>query len=156
MSYVSTFKELEKQKQINWCTYTHIASLPHLGPRVLDYASRIIPASIGRLSLSIWVPEYWGMYTSRRGHSIEIGTFSQYWGVHSASRIIPHSIGKYTQNAPTPSQSRGRVTEHTFSVETGYSVTRPLGFWKPNLTAVSPASACSSSGPVVGSLLGCS
>ena len=97
-------------------------SLPHLGPRgitsfilhltdhsvgITFFISRIIPKIIGRLSLRTWVPEYWGMYTSRSG------TFSQY----VQFRLTGHSPALLGSIHKTPlplTKSRGRVTEHTF------------------------------------------
>ena len=113
MTKCQLFKELERSKQINQSTYTHMhmtSSYKHPSltwvPGGLTYSiSRIIPKIIGRLSLRTWVPEYWGMYTSRSG------TFSQY----VQFRLTGHSpalLGSIHKR-PSPLLSQGAALQNT-------------------------------------------
>ena len=94
-----------------YTTYEHMTSwykhpsLTWVPVRITSSISRIIPKIIGRLSLRTWVPEYWGMYTSRSG------TFSQY----VQFRLTGHSpalLGSIHKR-PSPLLSQGAALQNT-------------------------------------------
>ena len=90
-----------------YTTYAHMPS-PYKHPSLTWVPvgnSRIVPKIIGRLSLRTWVPEYWGMYTSRSG------TFSQY----VQFRLTGHSpalLGSIHKR-PYPLLSQGAALQNT-------------------------------------------
>ena len=104
--YVQKHK-MQMQIEKRGCTYINI-TCSITGPRALR-ALRIIPASNGGSSLRIGPRVSGIMYTSSEGNSLEIGTFPQYWVVHS-----PHgSFPEHTHPPPLPLLSQGDVLQNT-------------------------------------------